>query len=695
MQIALAVVRICHDDLMAAKSFPEAAEVLKGVAARVDDSAELLLLTRCAECSLQARSIAEWRELYGGPLYVSVVQADAAQAAQQEQAAPSANHSCTNTSSGSRDSGSTSPQHSPCTGSPVPVGLPFAMSADPLNASSAAVGDVTMSSLLETSVMAAAGSAQLALPCTPPVNIGASLERLFSPLPYSPAGAAAPGSGGGLRRSLVSSPLGLPARAAAGGGGGGGSPMLFSAGIGTAGSPALRMAGSPLAGAGRVASPLTRRFTAKSPQGMLSPAAGGAGAAAAACAGRLLSPLGGGSRGGAAATLLTSPTAVLSPAPSHSSSMLAPSDLVMGSPSLRKAVVMARHNAAVTAAAASVAGHAKATPLRRHAAGSSHPLGNDASTATGETSASVAPASGETADRDAGPAPALIKASPAPRHRSHAPSILPPMPTQAQRDPATIAAALNPSSRKRSRATMMDEAAMTPNRPAAAATVISASASAASVPKVSTAGGRSSLFGLLSPSASGRTALQRTAAAVSAAAATAAAVVSRRHPTAYDEFDGSGYLDHQLMGDGNRDAEQNEDGEGSAGRAAKRLRGEGVALAADEDVAASAADASSDEEDEVDAPSGGAEAPQPSAVRQEQARARKVLADVELLSPRRMGASVGAGNSRKDGTCTSALPGGRGRQAVQMMMLSPPRRGAPPASGVLGYAANLGVDAEN
>jgi hypothetical protein len=65
-EVSLAVMRICGAELMACRSFPDAVEVLKKVGLRVVDAAELLHLSRSAECSLRGKGIGTWREEVAG-----------------------------------------------------------------------------------------------------------------------------------------------------------------------------------------------------------------------------------------------------------------------------------------------------------------------------------------------------------------------------------------------------------------------------------------------------------------------------------------------------------------------------------------------------------------------------------------------------------------------------------------------------
>ena len=64
IEVALAVFAMCHEPLLAARNFGEAVGVLKSIGTYVEDAAELLLLTRTPECSLQHTSIHALRAMY-------------------------------------------------------------------------------------------------------------------------------------------------------------------------------------------------------------------------------------------------------------------------------------------------------------------------------------------------------------------------------------------------------------------------------------------------------------------------------------------------------------------------------------------------------------------------------------------------------------------------------------------------------
>jgi hypothetical protein len=64
LEVALALFSMCSEPLLGARSFGEAVEVLKSIGSRVDDAAELLLLTRAPECTLQHTTTNALRAMY-------------------------------------------------------------------------------------------------------------------------------------------------------------------------------------------------------------------------------------------------------------------------------------------------------------------------------------------------------------------------------------------------------------------------------------------------------------------------------------------------------------------------------------------------------------------------------------------------------------------------------------------------------
>ena len=64
LELCLAITRMLQSDLLACTDFASAAHVLKTIGERVSDPAELTLLTRSPECSLQSHGIAAWRTTY-------------------------------------------------------------------------------------------------------------------------------------------------------------------------------------------------------------------------------------------------------------------------------------------------------------------------------------------------------------------------------------------------------------------------------------------------------------------------------------------------------------------------------------------------------------------------------------------------------------------------------------------------------
>jgi hypothetical protein len=84
LEVALAVIFVCRDDLLRCQSFVEAAEILKSIGSRICDSAELLLLTRAPQCCMRSLGIDQWRQQYA-PQFVSQAMAEAASTAASSQ----------------------------------------------------------------------------------------------------------------------------------------------------------------------------------------------------------------------------------------------------------------------------------------------------------------------------------------------------------------------------------------------------------------------------------------------------------------------------------------------------------------------------------------------------------------------------------------------------------------------------------
>ena len=159
IETALAILRVCQQDILNCSSFADAVEVLKTLGPRVTDAAELMHLTRHAECSLVSQSINEWRNQYGGSLWFSYtpsVVPSSSTLATKEEINPELPVTNTNVTSST----------------PAAVDAQESLSMSTFFSPTANKLDASFSSSQGTR--------------TPPVNIDNTLERIFSPLPPSP-----------------------------------------------------------------------------------------------------------------------------------------------------------------------------------------------------------------------------------------------------------------------------------------------------------------------------------------------------------------------------------------------------------------------------------------------------------------------------------------------------------------------------
>jgi hypothetical protein len=163
VELCLATLSVCQKELLSAASFPEAVDVLKAVGERVRDAAELLLLTRHPQCSLRGGSMLHWRTTLAGVDYAAVC-------AGRELLRGAWAGGCGGGSSGGG-------------GGAAAAAAPRAPPAAP----------------------------RLLSPCSPPVDIGASLGALFPALPLSPGGGAGRRGGAASPRPAWRSPLALAA----------------------------------------------------------------------------------------------------------------------------------------------------------------------------------------------------------------------------------------------------------------------------------------------------------------------------------------------------------------------------------------------------------------------------------------------------------------------------------------------------